>query len=80
LKTKSGGIANTSFTGNPKKSTVTFSTAFPDTNYGVTITGEDARSWTIESKVVGSFIINTNSNTGLSGTTFWQAVAYGETT
>ena len=79
LKTKSGGIVNSSFTGNPKKSTVTFSTAFADTNYSVTVTGEDARSWTIESKVAGSFIINTNSNTGLSGTTFWQAVAYGET-
>jgi len=80
LKTKSGGVANTTFTGNPKKATVTFSAAFTDTNYGVTITGEDARSWTIESKIAGSFVINSNANTSLSGTTYWHAIAYGETT
>jgi hypothetical protein len=80
LKTKSNVVANTTFTGNPKKATVTFSAAFTDTNYGVTITGEDARSWTIESKIAGSFVINSNSNTGLSGNTFWHAIAYGETT
>jgi hypothetical protein len=45
----------------------------------VAVTGEDARSWTVESKVAGSFIINANSNTGLSGTTNWVAVKHGET-
>jgi hypothetical protein len=80
LVTKAGSVANSSFTGNPKKATVTFSTAFGSTNYAITVTGEDARSWTIESKAVGSFVINANSNTGLSGTTYWIATAYGETT
>jgi hypothetical protein len=80
LTTKAGSVANSSFTGNPKKATVTFSTAFSNTNYAITVTGEDARSWTIESKVAGSFVINANSNTGLSGTTYWIATAYGETT
>jgi uncharacterized coiled-coil protein SlyX len=80
LKTKAGSVANTSFTGNPKKTTITFAGAFVDTNYAITITGEDARSWTIESKLAGSFVINANSNTGLSGTTYWIATAYGETT
>lgn len=79
LRTKSNAIANTSFTGNPKKATVTFTTAFPNTSYAVTITGEDARSWTIESKLAGSFVINANSNTNLAGTTYWIATAYGET-
>jgi hypothetical protein len=77
---KSNAIANSSFTGNPKKATVTFSTAFPNTSYAITVTGEDARSWTIESKVAGSFVINANSNTALAGTTYWIATAYGETT
>ena len=78
LTTKAGSVANSSFTGTPNKATVTFTTAFPDTNYAVTITGEDARSWTIESKVVGSFIINSNSNVAPTGTTYWTAIAYGE--
>jgi len=78
LKTKSGVIANTSFTGNPKTATVYFATEFVDDNYAVVITGEDARSWTIESKILGSFIVNTNSNTSLTGNTYWIATAYGE--
>jgi hypothetical protein len=80
LRTKAGSVANTSFTSNPRKATVTFSTAFTDTNYAVVVTGEDARSWTIESKLAGSFVINANSNPALSGTTYWIATAYGETT
>lgn len=80
LRTKAGSVANTSFAGNPRKATVTFGTAFANTNYAITVTGEDARSWTIESKVAGSFVINANSNTGLTGTTYWIATAYGETT
>jgi len=79
LKTKAGSIVNSSFTGNPKKTTVTFSTPFPNTNYAVAVTGEDARSWTIESKIAGSFVISTNSNTNLAGTTYWTATPYGET-
>lgn len=78
LTTKSNAIANTSFTGNPKKATVTYTTAFPNTNYGITITGDDARSWTIESKATTGFTINSNSNIGLAGTTYWHAIAYGE--
>jgi hypothetical protein len=78
LTTKAGSVANTSFSGNPKKATVAFATAFGSTNYAITVTGEDARSWTIESKLAGSFVINANSNTNLSGTTYWTAIAYGE--
>jgi hypothetical protein len=78
LKTKSGAQSNASFTGNPKKSTVTFATPFVDNAYAVTVTGDDARSWTIESKVSGSFVINANSNTGLGGSTYWIAIAFGE--
>jgi hypothetical protein len=80
LTTKAGSVANSSFTGNPKKATVTFSTAFSNTNYAITVTGEDSRTWTIESKVAGSFVINANANTALAGTTYWIATAYGETT
>ena len=79
LTTKAGSIANTSFTGNPRKAAVNFSTAFANTNYAIVITGEDARSWTVEGKVVGGFTASANSNTNLAGTTYWIATAYGET-
>jgi hypothetical protein len=78
LTTKAGSIANTSFTGNPRKAAVNFSTAFTNTNYAVVITGEDARSWTVEGKVVGGFTASANSNTSLTGITYWIATAYGE--
>lgn len=78
LTTKAGSVANTSFTGNPRKATVTFAAAFPNTSYAVVVTGEDARTWTIENKLAGSFVISANSNVGLTGTTYWVATAYGE--
>ena len=78
LTTKSNVVANTSFTGSPRKATVTFTTAFPDTNYSITVTGENSRTWTIESKTTTGFVINSNSTTALTGNTYWQAIAYGE--
>lgn len=75
---KNNAVGGGSFTGNPKKYTVTFSTAFPNTSYSVTVTGEDSRTWTIESKLAGSFVINSNSNTALANNVYWQAISTGE--
>ncbi len=76
--TKNNAVAGGTFAGNPKKATVTFATPFPNASYSVTVTGEEARSWIIESKVSGSFIINSNSNTALANSVYWQAISYGE--
>ena len=78
LKTKAGAIANTSFTGTPETATVTFGAAFTDANYAIAITGEDARIWTVESKTTSGFTINSNSSQNIAGTTYWNAIAYGE--
>lgn len=78
LTTKAGNITNTAFVGTPRKAPVAFSTPFVDTNYAVVITGEDARSWTIEGKAVAGFTASANSNTALTGLTYWIATAYGE--
>ena len=78
IKTKANVITAGTFTGNPKKATVTFSTAFPNTNYSIVVTGEDSRTWTIESKLAGSFVVNSNSNVAPAGNTYWQATSYGE--
>ena len=68
-----GKVSNSSFTGSPLTYTVTLSSSFPNTNYSVVVTGGDARTWTIESQTTSGFIINSNSNTSLSYSTYWMA-------
>jgi hypothetical protein len=70
---KSGIVSNSTLTGTPLNYQVTFTSAFPNTNYSVTVTGGDARVWTVESITVNGFIINSNSNTGLLYPTYWIA-------
>ena len=70
---KSGIVSNTTWTGTPLNYQVSFTSAFPSTNYSVTVTGGDARSWTVESVTVNGFIVNSNSNTGLLYSTYWIA-------
>ena len=70
---KSGIVSNTTWTGTPLNYQVSFISAFPSSNYSVTITGGDARSWTVESVTVNGFIVNSNSNTGLLYSTYWIA-------
>jgi hypothetical protein len=78
LSTKSGIKLDSDFTGTPKKTSVVFVTPFPDNSYGVVVTGEDARAWTIESKSATGFTINANADTALTGEVFWQATVVGE--
>ena len=70
---KSGIVSNTTWTGSPLNYQVVFTSAFPNTNYSVTVTGGDARVWTVESVTINGFIINSNSNTGLLYPTYWVA-------
>lgn len=70
---KSGIVSNSTWTGTPLNYQVTFTSAFPNTNYSVTVTGGDARVWTVESVTINGFIINSNSNTGLLYPTYWIA-------
>lgn len=71
---KAGAIAPTAFSvGNPKTYTVTFTTPFSNTNYGISVIGGDARSWTIDNKQLGQFTINTNSSVALQYSASWIA-------
>lgn len=70
---KAGVVAGGSFSGNPKKFTVTFNTAMPDNNYAISITAEDIKDWIIESKAAAGFTINSSSNSAFSGNVFWIA-------
>jgi hypothetical protein len=71
--TKSGTVSDSTFTGSPLNYQVLFTSPFPSTNYSVTVTGGDARIWTVENITINGFIINSNSNTGLLYSTYWVA-------
>jgi len=79
LKQKNGSVTGSTFSGNPKKATITFGTNFPNNNYAVTVTGEIDRTWTIESKTLSGFTINANANLQFnSSNVFWMAGQIGE--
>jgi hypothetical protein len=63
---KSGVIPPASFSGNPKKATVTFGSPYPDTNYsivlGVCTDGTKTFALDYENKTTTGFVVNLNSN------------------
>lgn len=75
---KAGSEASGSFSGVPRKATITFSTAFPDANYSVAIVGDDSRIWTIESKTASGFTINSNSAVALTANVDWTATPHND--
>lgn len=75
---KSGVITAASFTGAPRKATLTFGTAFSSANYSVVVLGGNSRSWSFESKVAASVVINANANAALSQDVLWIAIDHGE--
>ncbi|MEK6829391.1 MAG: hypothetical protein AABY15_04635 [Nanoarchaeota archaeon] len=79
LLQKSGSVSGSTFSGNPKKSTITFSTNFPDNDYSISVIGTVNRTWTIESKTLSGFTINANANPAFaSSEVYWIALEGGE--
>jgi len=75
---RAGNIAAVSFTGSPRKYTITFSPAFANTNYAVTVTGSsDDRVWTYETKTTTNVTINSNAAKALTGEVSWVAAVNG---
>jgi len=70
---KAGAVAPSSFSGTPSSSVITFNTVMSDANYGVSVIGGDARSWTIDNKTTSGFTINTNSTVALTTSASWIA-------
>jgi hypothetical protein len=84
LEHKAGKALAAAFSGNPKKATVTFSTAFADANYSPALIAETTGNKTFTPAVdsapaAGSFVINlgSNSTTGLVAV-LWTATKHGE--
>jgi hypothetical protein len=74
IKSFSASVA--SFSGNPYSASVTFGTAYPNNLYGVSITGEDSRAWSISGKTSTGFTINSNSSVALTGPVYWTAIPF----
>ena len=73
---KSGEVAFSSFGGTPLTASVTFGTPYSTTNYGISVIGGDARSWTVQNKAVSGFVINSNSNVALTDSVYWTTTPY----
>lgn len=74
---KAGSGSAASFGGSPRTASFTFTSAFSDNSYAVAVTGEDARSWSIQSKTSTGFTINTNSTIALTAPVYWIATPFG---
>jgi hypothetical protein len=74
---KSGRVSAASFGDSPFTASVSFASAFTDTNYAVSLTAEDmARTLTVQNKGANGFKINTNSSVTPIGNVYWVAVPY----
>jgi hypothetical protein len=78
LLQKNGIASGFTFAGSPLICNVIFSNPFSNNNYVITVTGEDARMWSIQSKTVNGFTINSNSSVAITGNVFWMASENGE--
>jgi hypothetical protein len=78
LKDKSGQVLPFSFTGNPKKATVTFGLPFPGGAYSVSLESNEGRHWLIENPTLAGFTVSAQSNRSIIGTVYWVAKIHGE--
>ena len=81
---KSGTVLKATFSGNPKKASITFATPFADANYAITLapgtTGNSGFGPVWESKTATGFVINMNVNNIANLVAVdWTAIKYGET-
>lgn len=74
---KSGFISSASFRGQPFSASVVFSNPFAS-DYSVTFGCDDAIIFTVNTKNVNGFVVNSNTDTLFSGSIYWQAIIFGE--
>ncbi len=77
--TKAGTVPGASFSGTPKKFTVTFATPFSDATYVISLSGANSREYTYETKTAAGFVINANAAAVLAEEVSWTAMVAGET-
>lgn len=73
---KSGVVNGASFSGGTFS--VIFTRPYPNNSYSINISGEDALSWSVDSKANAQFVINSNTMSSFTGEVYWQTITYGE--
>lgn len=73
---KNGIVNSNSFTGSPYSYVISFSTAYPDNAYTISILGGDVRSWSISSKSNTGFTIESNSSVKPTEDTYWTSIKF----
>jgi hypothetical protein len=75
---KSGEVVPAGFNllGGVYVANVSFATAYSNTDYSISVIGGDARTFTVDNKLVGGFRINTNSGVALGANVYWMAIPY----
>jgi hypothetical protein len=76
IRASSASAADFSIIGGDYGTVIALNPTFPNNNYAVTVTGEDARGWTIESKSNTQFTIQSNSAIALTGPVYWIAIPF----
>lgn len=76
---KCGSVPGADFAGSPKKFTVVFTHPYADDSYVITLSGDNSRSFTWETKTASGFVINANAATALTGPVDWFTAKIGET-
>ena len=74
---KSGAVSSASFRGQTYSASVTFSVPFTS-DYSLTFGSNDTRIFSVDTKSMNGFVVNSNSNNLFSGSLYWQAIIYGE--
>lgn len=74
---KSDVVSAGSFSGTPLTFAVFFTTAYLTNDYSVSVSSDDPRIWTVESKSASGFTINSNSSTALTGNVYWTTTSHG---
>lgn len=69
---EAGTVQAASFTGSPRKATVTLQSAQPSAQYAVVVTGSDGRAWTVENITAAGFTISSNADAALTGPVYWS--------
>lgn len=67
-------VSGTTFGGTPKSASIVFPSAYEDNFYAISISAESARAWTIESKTLSGFTINSNASDTISGNVYWMTM------
>jgi hypothetical protein len=67
-----GIISGSDFVGNPKIYNISYSLAFPNTIYIVSIIGDEPRAWSTANRSPDGFSINSNSNAPLAEMVMWR--------